>query len=309
MGKPRIKARIPFSACITVGIVLIGALLVGVFREGLSSILYEPLQTPETWLSNHPYISIGNTILDQPGSTIIVYLLALLTILVGIFFIRTQDGQQSRFWWGLFLVLTGIGAGLAGTSYQAFGYEFKCRGYEYCLWTSWWEITYMICTVAGIGAALVGVAYAYFSRRARRYWSVYSIVSTSIYVIVVLTGVLLSNRFLLSFELMVIFASIGLSTISVQSLCYYRKTRDHSIFKVAWVGIFLVIVIAVYYLALMSGFAGFLYERGIWFTENDLLHVMMIGWIVFIYILLGKTLKDRDVGEVLSQAEMNAGQQ
>ena len=112
MGKPRIKARIPFDAYILVGIVLIGALLVGVFREGLSGILYEPLQTPETWLSNHPYISIGNIILDQPGSTIIVYLLALLTILVGIFFIRTQNGQQSRFWWGLFLIAFSVPGGI-----------------------------------------------------------------------------------------------------------------------------------------------------------------------------------------------------
>lgn len=284
--------KVPANAFVLLGIVALGAILAGALRDGLSGIPYEPLQTPVAWLSSHPYISIGDLILSQPVSTIIVYLLALLTVLVGVYFIRTGNGQQSRLWWGLFLILTGIGAGLAGTSYQAFTYEIKCRGYEYCLWTSWWEITYMICTVAGAGAAFIGVAYAFFSEKARRCWSVFAIAGTLAYILVVLTGVLLSSRFLLSFELMVMFVFVGFSAISVQCFCYYRKAKDRLMLNVIWVGLLLPGVIAVYYVALATGFGGFLWERGIWFTENDLLHVLMIGWVLFIYVMLGKSLQD-----------------
>jgi len=51
---------------------------------------------------------------------------------VGLRFLLDQRGQQSRMWWGIGLLLTGLGALAAGTSYQAFGYELKCNGRETC---------------------------------------------------------------------------------------------------------------------------------------------------------------------------------
>jgi len=287
------KRRVPPAAVVLLGIVLLGSLLAWALRGNLAGILYEPLKTPEMWRLDHPSISIGRLVLDQPSSTAIVFVLALFTVAVGVFFIWTKDGQRSRFWWGYFLVLTGIGAALAGTSYQAFGYELKCRGFEYCLWTSWWEIAYMIFTVAGVGAACVGVSHAVLSENARRRWSICALAGTAAYAAVALTGVALSVRFLLSFELMVLVAAAALAAVSVQCLLAYRESKDRLIIKVAWVGMTLVAVIAVYYVALVSGLADALWDRGTWFTENDVLHVLMLGWVLLIYILLRRDLRDR----------------
>ncbi len=86
-----IKGKTPLNVYLLLGIVLIGAFLVGVFSELIEGILSEPLQTPDLWLLNHPYINIGNIIIAEPSSTAIVYLLTILTLLVGIYFMRTQN--------------------------------------------------------------------------------------------------------------------------------------------------------------------------------------------------------------------------
>ena len=54
----------------------------------------------------------------------------------------------------------------------------------------------------------------------------------------------------------------------------------------------LLLVIIVYYIALESNFASALWAKGIWFNEDDVLHIMMIIWILYIYKVLGKALLD-----------------
>jgi hypothetical protein len=290
--------RLPTFFYLLIAIVLSGLVLIGIFRAGFDLILFDPLQTPETWCINQPcfnmvdFIIMGDFIINQPTSTILVYLLALFTIGIGIYFIKTQNNQQTRFWWGISLILTGIGAGLAGTSYQAFGYEIKCRGLEYCIWTSWWEVAYMICTMAGAGAAFIGVAYAILSNQQRKFWSMYTLISTSVYVITLLIGTITSTAFLISFELMIVFCLVGGFIIFIQTLRQYRIKKESEILQVLSVWIVLVVVIMIYYVALMSGFASLLWEQGIWFNENDVLHILMIGGIFYIYKVLGKNLID-----------------
>ena len=42
----------------------------------------------------------------------------------------TNKEQQSHYYWNIGLILWGISAILAGTSYQAFGYELNIRHYK-----------------------------------------------------------------------------------------------------------------------------------------------------------------------------------
>ena len=125
----------------------------------LDTLLYTPLQTGKDWLKNQPFLTVEllsqKFILVQPSSTIFVYFLGFLTIAVGLYFLWIRENHLSRKWWGIALTLWGLGALFAGTSYQVFSYEIKCAAYEYCIWTSWWEIIYMIFSVAKIGRAHV----------------------------------------------------------------------------------------------------------------------------------------------------------
>ena len=188
--------------------------------------------------------------------------------------------------------LSELAVGLAGTSDQAFGYEFKCQGFAYCIFTSWWELAYMIFTVTGVAAAFIGVAYCTLEKGAQKSWTLYAIISSFVYVIIILLGILLSNEFLLSFEFMLIFIFIGGCILFVQDLLYYHRKKKGLFPKIMGVWLVLLLVIIVYYIALESNFASALWAKGIWFNEDDVLHIMMIIWILYIYKVLGKALLD-----------------
>jgi hypothetical protein len=129
----------------------------------LDDIPYTPAQTPESWLKIQPYAEFNfasqNILVVQPSTSFIVYLLGLIAIAVGVYFLRIRGPQRSRLWWGIALLFWGVGALLAGTSYEAFSYTIKCAGRNACLWTSWWEVLYLILSVWSIDAMLLAVAY------------------------------------------------------------------------------------------------------------------------------------------------------
>jgi hypothetical protein len=285
--------HIPVAAYVLIVIVAAGLVMLAVLNPRLALILATPLQTPAAFCAAEPCINLGGIILNEPSSTALVYCLALVTIGVGVKFLRTADGQQARLWWGFSLLLTGIGAALAGTSYQAFGYELKCRGLTFCLWTSWWELAYMLCTVAGSGAAFAGVAAATLSKKAQKFWTAYAIASTGAYIGVLLAGLLLSDAFLLSFELMVAFAFAGgFVQVFVEDLWQYKHDKNPLIRQIVGVWAFLIVVIAVYFVALLANFASTLWANGIWFNENDVLHIGMVAWVIYGYWALKTSLRD-----------------
>ena len=109
----------------------------------LDKIPSDPSQTTATWLTIQPFaritIASQEIILVQPSTTFFVYLLGVVAIGAGLYFFRIRAGHRSRLWWGIALIFWGVGALLAGTSYEAFSYAIKCAGRPACVWTSWWE--------------------------------------------------------------------------------------------------------------------------------------------------------------------------
>jgi energy-coupling factor transporter transmembrane protein EcfT len=103
----------------------------------LSSIPYIPITTPLEWCESQPCIEIIifslTVIIAQPSSTLFVYLLGFLTIAMGRRLVRKKPSQHFVLWWGIALILWGIGVILAGTSYQAFSYEIKYAGGPFCI--------------------------------------------------------------------------------------------------------------------------------------------------------------------------------
>lgn len=262
----------------------------------LDSIPYTPAQTPESWLSIQPYskftVASQEIIFVQPSTSIIVYFLGILTIGVGAYFLKIRAGQLSRLWWGIALLLWGIGAILAGTSYEAFSYAIKCAGRNACLWTSWWEIWYLIASVWSIDAMTVAVAHSSATGRLRKALTVYSAFNAAAYFIIVMIGVFIPVKFLISFELLLVVSAPGiLAFFFINGIRYSRyKSRLDLLLIGTWV--WLGITIAAYFLYLISENTASLWARGMWFSENDVLHIGLIIWMVYIALVLAPQVVD-----------------
>ena len=258
---------------------------------GLDTLLYQPQTTPEEWCSQRPCVEMGGVVLTEPWSSVLVFALALLWIGVGVYFLVTRRGQRSRTWFGVSLALGGLAAGSAGISYQAFSYELKCAGREYCVLTNGYEITYSLLQVASMSAMVIAVAYALASARARRAICVYALVNLLVYLVVTIAGVLLPSAFLLSFELLLIFAIPALVIAAVLAI---RRRSEPLARRVLWVLVLLVLVQAAYLVYYAAGITATLWASGIYFSANDVLHVGMLAWLVVTALALGPTLRDRE---------------
>ena len=262
----------------------------------LDSIPYTPAQTPETWLQIQPFAEFQfasqNVIFIQPSTSIIVYFLGILTIGVGLYFLKIHAGQLSRLWWGIALLLWGIGALLAGTSYEAFSYAIKCAGREACLWTSWWEIAYLIASVWSIDAMTLAVAYSSTSGRLQKILSAYAALNAVLYFIVVLVGVFVPIKFLISFELLLVVAAPGIIAFFIINGWRYHKQKQNSDLILLGTWGWLAITIVAYFLYLISGNTVALWAKGLWFSENDVLHIGLILWMFYIRFSLAPRVTD-----------------
>ena len=263
---------------------------------GFKDILYNPPIKPEDWCDNQPCVEIWGYVISQPLSSVLVYLTAIITLIVAVYFLRSRKCEKSRFYMGAAFLLVGIGAALAGTSYQAFGYEIKCRAREFCSWTSWWEIAYMITTVIGVSALYVGVAYVLSPEKSRRTVKIYAFISNVGYLAIVVVGIIIPVRFLISFELMLIFVSPVYFAIFYTSLRSYLKNHRNQEYivskKLVIAALLLFVAIGGYYMYSVLGITEVLWERGIWFSENDVLHILMIVWVLYVYKALGPLVRD-----------------
>jgi len=259
----------------------------------LDSILYEPRMTPQQWCEMQPCVKFGSGFtLSQPSSSSIVYFLALLSIAVGFYFLKIWDRQKSRRWWGIALALVGFAAVLAGTSYQAFGYELKCAGRDLCIWTNWWEVVYNILTVGGINAMLVAVAYSCTSGKWRKLLVSYAGINFGAHFISTLVGVAIPNKFLISFELLVLFSAPTLLFVLGFNAWRYFKSRDRMELALWGSWILLFAMLLAYFLYLSLGITQQLWQQGIWFSENDVLHIVGIIWTLYLPLFMIKWVKD-----------------
>jgi hypothetical protein len=262
----------------------------------LDAIPYTPAQTPETWLRIQPYVQFRfaarDVVFVQPSTSIIVYILGLITIVVGFYFLKIRQGQLSRLWWGIALLLWGIGALLAGTSYEAFSYAIKCAGRDACLWTSWWEVAYLIASVWSIDAMILAVSCSSAAGKLRTALSVYAVVNAVAYFIIVMVGAFVPHKFLISFELLLIVAAPGIIAFFAINGWRYRKYKFELDLVLLGTWLWLGVTIIAYFLYLVSGNAASLWAKGVWFSENDILHIGLIIWMLYIAFALAPRVKD-----------------
>lgn len=256
----------------------------------------DPNLTPEKWCQVQPCVTIKiafrDIILTQPTSTFFVYLLGILTVGVGLNFFRLRGDEFSRLWWGISLLLWGIGALLAGTSYQAFGYHIKCSGQETCAWTSWWEVIYLIFQQLSMDAMLVAVAYSSTIGTLRLILLGYALVSAVVYTISTFIGGIIPVRLLITFEWMVWFSTpVFLINIILNIWRYYLYSSPIDLVLIGtWVLLFF--TMAAYWLYDKLGITPRLWAKGIWFSQNDVLHIGLIIWMIYIAAVVTSRVTD-----------------
>ncbi len=261
----------------------------------LEELQYDPPITGDQWCADRPCVEVGSTVLNEPLGTVLVFTLAALWVGVGIYFLITRRGQHSRSWLGVALVLGGLGAAQAGVSFQAFSYELKCAGREFCSFTNGFEVGYSLTQAWSVSAMLIAVAFACALGRGRRAVIVYAVLNAMVYCVVLFLGVMQPNKFLLSFELLMLFAVPGIIVVIVMALRRYRTTRDRAPRAILIAAIALILVNVAYFGYYALGVTESLWDggAGFYFSANDVLHVGMIAWLIYVATALGSTLADR----------------
>jgi len=254
----------------------------------LDSIPHDNLTLNSTsWFEIQPCSRLNyfgrEVVITQPSSTFLVYLLGLLTTAVGIYYIAIQGDELSRLLWGISLILWGVGALLAGTSYQAFAYQLKCEGRVTCRWTSWWEVIYMIFQQVSINVMLVAVCYS--CTQGALLWGaiLYAVVCSIVYTVMVFIGGFTPIKPWITFERMVwVCSPVVVFFLILNSWRYYQLGQSIDLLLLgSWC--LLLLTMALYWLYDYLGIAKTLWQKKrIWFSENDVLHVVLIGWAIYI---------------------------
>ncbi|MCU0262508.1 MAG: hypothetical protein MUF09_02415 [Candidatus Nanopelagicales bacterium] len=264
----------------------------------LDELTYQPETTPEQWCDQRPCVEVGDRILNEPLGTFLVFLLAGLWVAAGIYFLRTRRGQRSRQWLGIALILGGIGAALAGVSYQAFSYELKCAGLDVCRLTNGWEVGYSLTQACSVSAMLIAVAHACTTDRLRRGLIVFAVVNAVAYLVVTIVGVLVPSAVLLSFAVLMLFALPGILIVIVVAGRRYRSTGDPMDRSLVVAAVLLVAVQVAYFAYYAAGITAVLWDdgTGFYFSENDVLHIGMILWLWYVVAVVGRQLRDASSG-------------
>ena len=260
----------------------------------LDELIYAPPTTPQQWCEQRPCIAVGGAILDEPLGTMLVFLLACMWLAAGIIFLVSRRGQSSRFWFGIALVLGGIGAALAGISYQAFGYALKCAGRDLCMLTDGFEVGYSVTQALSVAAMLTAVSYACATASQRRYLIGYAALNAALYGAISVAGVMMPSAVLLSYLVLMLFALPGILLVIVISTRRYLRNHDAMNRSLVVSTLLLVVVQVAYFAYRSAGLTETLWDhgRGCYFSENDVLHIGMMLWLAYVVLVVGKQLCD-----------------
>lgn len=236
-----------------------------------------------TYLESMPYHYIAslNVYFQQPFSSYLVFALGFVIIYIGVVYLKHKSFIAH--WLGINFIFWGLGALVAGISYQAFGAHLKCELYASCRFTHGVELFYMSLTVISINAMLIAYSRFHTNPIMIKLQNV-ALISVFTYTLLQGVGMIIPIKFLLTYEFMLIFLSIN---IIIMMLTDYKRRHillHRKLFT--WWLVFLLVNIA-YFVALFSGYASGLYQQtGIWFNENDVLHLLlllwMLGWVSWI---------------------------
>ncbi len=259
-------------------------------------LLAEPLVTPQTWLASQPHwdfaFGAATVVFTQPSSSFLVFAFGLLTMVLGIRLVAQTGASVATRWWGTSLVFWGLGALAAGVSYQAFGYALKAEGRAWVAYTDWFEIAYLALSAVSIAVFGLAVAWNSLAGRARTALLVWTGLSLGAYSQVLGSALFSGDRFGVSFEAMVLITTPSFLLYFAVAVVRWRKTRSATEAHLARVWLGLGVAFALYGVAAAFGLGAALWRQGIWFTENDVLHLALAVWMLDVS-RAGSLLRDR----------------
>ena len=253
--------------------------------------------TPQQWLDTHAHVLVQagpfDFVLAEPSSTVLVYGLGLVLLWAAWRFYRHKQDSRAGQLWALGLLIWALSTFSAGTSYQAFSYEIKCAGQVLCSWTSWWEIAYLALYVLSMSICAAAVGFSSLTLRARKPFLIYLALTTLAYQGVLFTGALLPQQFMASFECMVLFVLPTFLLLFAINLTGYVRRKNPLELRLLLAWVLMALVTAAYFGFLMSGIAATLWAAGIWFNANDVLHIGLIGWVLYLVFRCEALMTDR----------------
>lgn len=181
---------------------------------------------------------------------------------------------------------------MAGTSYQAFSYQIKCSGREKCAWTSWWEVIYLIFQQISIDALLVTMAYSCTMGPLRIVLLGYALVNGLVYIIATFIGGIIPIKSLITFELMVrVSTPIFLINCIINGWRYYQFSTPMDLALIGAWGLML-ITMAAYWIYYKLEITARLWTKGVWFSQNDVLHIGLILWMIYVATVVADQITD-----------------
>jgi hypothetical protein len=135
-------------------------------------------------------------------------------------------------------------------------------------------------------------AFSCFSGKWRKAMIFAAVINFSVYLFVVLIGTYTLNKFLISFELLLIFSTTIILLLFILNSWRYYKFRQNMDLALIFTWLWLGFTIAAYFLYWTFDITHDLWERAIWFSENDLLHIGLIIWMIYIAVFVVKHIVD-----------------
>ncbi|MHA2502764.1 MAG: hypothetical protein ACXAE3_07845 [Candidatus Kariarchaeaceae archaeon] len=254
-------------SALTVQTMMVSSLIISVIlflTAQLDSLQYEPSVAASEWCSLQPCLEVAGLTLSQPTSSVLVFALGIITIFLGV--------RLEHKLWSYALVFWGLGAISAGISYQLLGYELKCTT-AICSWTTPWELAYMVFTMASISTMLWAVTGRQILAQLIFY----------LYSLNLIIAAMIPIRFLISFEFLLV---VAIPQFLVMFAINVRQREDPVSLSLLTSWVLLGLIMVIYFAYFFSGLTHILWERGIWFSENDVLHILLILWMRRLYYSL-----------------------
>ena len=113
---------------------------------------------------------------------------------------------------------------------------------------------------------------------------------------ITITGVIVANKFMISFELLVLFSAPVFLVLF--GLNCYRYIKYKYSMDLALIGVWIILALtnAMYFVYMLLGVTQTLWAQGFWFSENDVLHVLMMGWVLYIGLVVSPKVVDAQLG-------------